>query len=132
MFVVGPAGPQREIGVGHRPLAVGQKRVVAHARRKASFGQSHHERLLEVDAHRIARHGDQHSCTQAPDPTETGLELVEERAPEDRHGRRGLDRIEPGQPLQGRIDLLGRRHLDGRPFGTGWTEIGGQQAGGPP
>ena len=115
VVVVHAGRPQGERAVRGPTVGVGEQRVVAHAPGEGALDQAAHDDDVEVEAE-PARHGtDAHAVAEAADAPEVGVELERERPAEHVDARRGLDRVEPGQPFERGLDLVGSRPLGLRP-----------------
>ena len=118
MVVVDARRAQRQHALRGAPVGVGEQRVVADAHGERTLGETAHEHAVEVEpeAERDVAHED--ALAEATDPPEVGVELELERAAEHVEAGGGLDRIEPGEAIERRFDLVGGLLLRLRPCAT--------------
>ena len=118
MVVVDTRGAQGEHALGDAAIDVGEQRVVAHARRERSLGQTAHEDAVEVEPEAQRHVPHQHAVAEPAHSAEVVVELELERAAEDVEPRRGFDRVEAGEALERRLDLVGGLLLGLGPHGA--------------
>ncbi len=108
-------GAQEERAAGGPPIGIGEERVVAHSRGEESLGEAADEDPVEVEAESQGDVAHEQTVAEPAHPSEVGVELELERAPEHRQPGRRFDRVEPGEPRERGLDLVRRLALRVRP-----------------
>ena len=79
---------------------------------KSALGEPADEDAVEVEAEPERDVTHEQAVAESPDAAEVGVELELERAAEHVEPGRGLDGVEPGEPGERGLDLVGRPVLD--------------------